>query len=194
MCQIAPAPLPAPALNRVPLLLSSPATQLQQEKDDEGAESERDDAYFSDALLHDVVMSFMIAGRDTTAATLTFLFRMLARNRAVQDELVREIDLHYGTGKGARPVCFGSIRKLKYPAPHSPTPPTYTTSPLAPALIRRSPLGSGGPFGRPRSTTRIAPFERPATAPAPFPKGCLLKDPVPQRVPFERPRSPKGAF
>jgi len=47
---------------------------------------------FSDKFLKDVVMSFFIAGRDTTASTLTFTFWLLSQNPTIQLELLREID------------------------------------------------------------------------------------------------------
>mmetsp|Transcript_10420 Transcript_10420/g.19170 ORF Transcript_10420/g.19170 Transcript_10420/m.19170 type:complete len:534 (+) Transcript_10420:261-1862(+) len=42
-------------------------------------------------LLRDVVMSFFIAGRDTTAASLSFVFLMLCKYPHVQEELYAEI-------------------------------------------------------------------------------------------------------
>ncbi|CAE8721990.1 unnamed protein product [Polarella glacialis] len=47
---------------------------------------------FSDGFLRDVVLSFVIAGRDTTACLLSWMFYALATNPDVQAELCREVD------------------------------------------------------------------------------------------------------
>ena len=44
-----------------------------------------------DKMLSDIVMSFLIAGRDTTACTLSFALLNLSRNPAIQDQLRAEI-------------------------------------------------------------------------------------------------------
>merc|ERR1711963_431924 len=46
---------------------------------------------FSDVFLRDVVVSFLIAGRDTTACTLSWLFLMLGRNPEAAEKLSDEI-------------------------------------------------------------------------------------------------------
>merc|ERR1712217_67765 len=47
---------------------------------------------FTDESLRDIILNFMIAGRDTTACLLAWLFYELAVNPEVQDALVEEID------------------------------------------------------------------------------------------------------
>jgi len=47
---------------------------------------------FSDEALRDIILNFMIAGRDTTACLLSWLFYELAVNPEVQAELCAEID------------------------------------------------------------------------------------------------------
>eukprot|EP01114_Cavostelium_apophysatum_P023509 TRINITY_DN8882_c0_g1_i1.p1 TRINITY_DN8882_c0_g1~~TRINITY_DN8882_c0_g1_i1.p1 ORF type:complete len:516 (+),score=127.62 TRINITY_DN8882_c0_g1_i1:105-1652(+) len=47
---------------------------------------------FSDKYLRDIILNFMIAGRDTTAATLSFLFHSLSQNPRVEAKLIAEID------------------------------------------------------------------------------------------------------
>lgn len=47
---------------------------------------------FSDRFLRDIVMSLLIAGRDTTAATLSWLFLMLAKHPLVSKTLREEVD------------------------------------------------------------------------------------------------------
>lgn len=48
-------------------------------------------------MLRDVTCNFIIAGRDTTACTLTWMFYILATNPAVQEKLIQEIDETLGT-------------------------------------------------------------------------------------------------
>jgi len=47
---------------------------------------------FDDHFLRDVVMSFFVAGRDTTASTLSFLFLLLGQHPEIQRELQAEVD------------------------------------------------------------------------------------------------------
>jgi cytochrome P450 len=51
-----------------------------------------DGAPMSDVQVRDNLMSVIIAGHETTAATLAWAFQLLAHNRAVQDCLIEEID------------------------------------------------------------------------------------------------------
>lgn len=47
---------------------------------------------FSDSFLRDVVLNMVIAGRDTTACTLSWMFYALSTNPAIQRQLCAEID------------------------------------------------------------------------------------------------------
>ena len=47
---------------------------------------------YSDKQLRDVVVNFIIAGRDTTALTLSWLFSMLAKSPHVVENIVKEAD------------------------------------------------------------------------------------------------------
>eukprot|EP00930_Biecheleria_cincta_P050260 TRINITY_DN35432_c0_g1_i1.p1 TRINITY_DN35432_c0_g1~~TRINITY_DN35432_c0_g1_i1.p1 ORF type:complete len:565 (-),score=113.43 TRINITY_DN35432_c0_g1_i1:93-1787(-) len=47
---------------------------------------------FSDSFLRDIVLNMVIAGRDTTACTLSWMFYALATNPEVQRQLCAEID------------------------------------------------------------------------------------------------------
>lgn len=51
--------------------------------------------------LCDMILSFFIAGRDTTRATLTFFFKVLAENPEIEKELFREIDNVFGRSQAA---------------------------------------------------------------------------------------------
>lgn len=54
-------------------------------------ESERDPETMNDRYLRDIVLNFLIAGKDTTANTLSWFFYMLCKNPLVQDKVAHEI-------------------------------------------------------------------------------------------------------
>ncbi|KAF7093186.1 hypothetical protein CFC21_095612 [Triticum aestivum] len=54
-------------------------------------ESEKDPETMNDRYLRDIVLSFLIAGKDTTGNTLTWFFCMLCKNPVVQDKVAFEI-------------------------------------------------------------------------------------------------------
>lgn len=97
--------------------------------------SEEAPSEFSDKFLKDVVMSFFIAGRDTTASTLTFTFWLLSQNPEVQSELLREIDSvcpkgstpTYEMVKGSTslPYLDGVIKEVLRLFPPVPVDPKY---------------------------------------------------------------------
>lgn len=51
---------------------------------------------YSDTFLRDMILNVAIAGRDTTACTLTWMFYMLSTNPDIQEKLVQEIDVKLG--------------------------------------------------------------------------------------------------
>merc|ERR1712129_426471 len=53
---------------------------------------------FSDKYLRDMVLNFVIAGRDTTACPLSWMFYMLSTHPAVQQQLLAEIDTKVPSG------------------------------------------------------------------------------------------------
>jgi len=63
-----------------------------------------------DKFLRDVILNFMIAGRDTTAQTLLWTFYLLSLNPTVQDKLIAEID---STLNGANPT-YENVKSMKY--------------------------------------------------------------------------------
>mmetsp|Transcript_49075 Transcript_49075/g.116797 ORF Transcript_49075/g.116797 Transcript_49075/m.116797 type:complete len:569 (-) Transcript_49075:156-1862(-) len=75
-------------------------------------ESER--IYSSDARLKDVFMSFVFAGRDTTACTLSWMFYELALHPEIQAKLVEEVDrvLPGGTVPSFKAVAASSMPYL----------------------------------------------------------------------------------
>ncbi|CAK8560971.1 unnamed protein product [Lathyrus sativus] len=54
-------------------------------------ESEKGGTNISDKYLRDIILNFMIAGKDTTANTLSWFFYMLCKNPLVEDKIVQEI-------------------------------------------------------------------------------------------------------
>ncbi|PNT76574.1 hypothetical protein BRADI_1g49831v3 [Brachypodium distachyon] len=54
--------------------------------------SEEDPETMNDRYLRDIVLSFLIAGKDTTADTLSWFFYMLCKNPVVQDKVASEIE------------------------------------------------------------------------------------------------------
>lgn len=57
---------------------------------------DRDKMEVSDAFLRDVLMSFVIAGRDTTASTLSWLFLLLGQHEEEQALLLEELEERLG--------------------------------------------------------------------------------------------------
>jgi len=52
--------------------------------------SEKQPENYSDKYLRDIIMNFMIAGRDTTAVTLCWFFHLLCKNPDVEGKLLQE--------------------------------------------------------------------------------------------------------
>lgn len=117
-------------------LLSLFMTYREDEQEDSGDGGEKvDTGTFSDKFLQGVVMSFFIAGRDTTASVLTFAFWLLAQNPAVLQELLAEIDAvcPKGTtptyemvkGSNALPYLDGVIKETLRIFPAVPMDPKF---------------------------------------------------------------------
>lgn len=89
-------------------------------------------AHLSDSYLKDVVLNFMIAGRDTTAQTLSWLFYNLAMNPQKQDELLKEVDRFgslpsYEEMKQMR-YLHGAINETLRLYPPVPSDPKYVVN------------------------------------------------------------------
>ncbi|KAK3220891.1 hypothetical protein Dsin_014861 [Dipteronia sinensis] len=74
--------------------------QLKNEKLDRGKEdilsrflmeSEKDPENMTDKYLRDITLNFIIAGKDSTASTLTWFFYMLCKNPVVQEKVALEV-------------------------------------------------------------------------------------------------------
>ncbi|VAH72772.1 unnamed protein product [Triticum turgidum subsp. durum] len=54
-------------------------------------EREKDPGCFDNKYLRDIILNFMIAGRDTTAGTLSWFLYVLCRDQRIQDKIAREV-------------------------------------------------------------------------------------------------------
>jgi jasmonoyl-L-amino acid 12-hydroxylase len=63
---------------------------------------------YPDEAIRDMVISFIMAGRDTTSSALTWFFWLLTRHRDVEREVLREI-----TGGGASHAAAGGQGKMR---------------------------------------------------------------------------------
>ncbi|XP_066348830.1 cytochrome P450 704C1-like [Miscanthus floridulus] len=54
-------------------------------------ERESDPGCFDNKYLRDIILNFVIAGRDTTAGTLSWFLYVLCRNQRIQDKVAREV-------------------------------------------------------------------------------------------------------
>ncbi|KAH9900019.1 cytochrome P450 monooxygenase pc-3 [Cubamyces lactineus] len=93
--------------------------RLQGEKDLDEKESQDDETLLDQlvkqtsdrAILHDETLNILLAGRDTTAAALTFGVYLLCQHPAVMKRLREEILEHVGP---ARRPTYEDIRNMKY--------------------------------------------------------------------------------
>lgn len=67
-------------------------------------------AGMTDRQLRDELVTLLVAGLDTSAVTLTWLFYLLSRHSAVEDALAREVE----TVLGERAPSWDDLRSLKY--------------------------------------------------------------------------------
>ncbi|XP_021728693.1 cytochrome P450 94C1-like [Chenopodium quinoa] len=85
-------------------------TSLSQEKDllSRFMESVKD----NDCYLRDIIVSFLLAGRDTMASTLTSFFLLIAKHPQVETNILTEADRVLGQGQGI--VMYDQIGELTY--------------------------------------------------------------------------------
>jgi cytochrome P450 len=68
----------------------------------------------SEKKIHDEIVNLLFAGRDTTAATLSWLFYELARNPEVMGKIRAEIQEILGYNCIARPPKLDELKRMKY--------------------------------------------------------------------------------
>lgn len=54
-------------------------------------ENEKDPEMMNDKYLRDIILNFMIAGKDTTAGTLSWFLYMLCENPLIQEKVAQEV-------------------------------------------------------------------------------------------------------
>jgi cytochrome P450 len=54
-------------------------------------ESKKDPEEMNDKYLRDIILNFMIAGKDTSANTLSWFFYMLCKNPLIQEKVAQEV-------------------------------------------------------------------------------------------------------
>lgn len=107
-----------PDLRRALDILNEYAAQLIKERRQDPLVSQKTDVlsiYIThtdedDTKLRDVIMSFLIAGRDTTGQTLQWLFYLLSQNPQVEEKLLAELE----TVLGGREPTFVDLKSMKY--------------------------------------------------------------------------------
>ena len=69
--------------------------QLKDDKEDILSrflvESKKDPEEMNDKYLRDIILNFMIAGKDTSANTLSWFFYMLCKNPVIQEKVAQEV-------------------------------------------------------------------------------------------------------
>lgn len=109
--------------------------------------------------LRDIILNFVIAGRDTSACTLTWMFYILATNPDVQERLVEEIDSVLGSEEpdfedlsaSRMPYLNGVVYEALRLYPPVPVDPKVCTAPEGDTI----PDGKGGEIHIPRDTTML---------------------------------------
>ncbi|KAL3661924.1 hypothetical protein V7S43_013216 [Phytophthora oleae] len=65
--------------------------------------------------LRSIILTFIVAGRDTTAASVTYSLYAVARNPRVQKRIVEELEsLKPETGSSIAPLTFEDMKSMKY--------------------------------------------------------------------------------
>lgn len=70
----------------------------------------------SDRFLRDIILNFILAGRDTTAVTLTWFFWVLTQHRDVERKILEEVETivaSKGLGWAGELGFLGSVRALQ---------------------------------------------------------------------------------
>lgn len=76
-------------------MICASVSSLQLEKEDILSrfllEKEKPGSGIDSKYLRDIILNFMIAGRDTTAGTLSWFFYMMCKHPHLQDKVAREV-------------------------------------------------------------------------------------------------------
>ncbi|XP_078448044.1 cytochrome P450 704C1-like [Wolffia australiana] len=68
-------------------------------------ERENEPDKISKTYLKDIILNFLIAGKDTTASVLSWFFYMMCKNKEIQRRVAEEVDSVSGPSSGGSPVA-----------------------------------------------------------------------------------------
>uniref|UniRef100_A0A7N0V0P7 Cytochrome P450 704C1 n=1 Tax=Kalanchoe fedtschenkoi TaxID=63787 RepID=A0A7N0V0P7_KALFE len=75
-------------------------------------ESEKDPENMTDRYLKDIVLNFLIAGKDSSAVTMSWFFYMLCKNPVVQEKILQEIRDATGVNDGEKPEAEDFVARI----------------------------------------------------------------------------------
>lgn len=102
-------------------------------------ESEKDPANLSDQYLRDISLSFIIAGKDTSANTLTWFFYMLCKHTLIQEKVALEVkeatgaEFTYSIDEFSLKLTQAALDKMHYL--HAALTETLRLYPAVPLVI-----------------------------------------------------------
>ncbi|XP_068648603.1 cytochrome P450 94B3-like [Aristolochia californica] len=65
-------------------------------------------------LIRDMIISFIMAGRDTTSAAMTWFFWLLSCHKEVEKELVQEVETATGHSNEERSINYENMKEMKF--------------------------------------------------------------------------------
>lgn len=74
----------------------------------------------NDQYLRDIILNFLIAGKDTSADTLTWFFYMLCKHPLVQEKVMLEVreatkaDIHLSADEFSKKLTEKTLDKMQY--------------------------------------------------------------------------------
>ncbi|GLJ47436.1 hypothetical protein SUGI_1001140 [Cryptomeria japonica] len=68
----------------------------------------------SEKFLRDIIVSFILAGRDTTSSALSWFFWLISSHRSVEDAIYNEIMATGGSGSGSGTFSYEDLKNMKY--------------------------------------------------------------------------------
>ena len=83
-------------------------------------ESKKDPEKMNDQYLRDIILSFLIAGKDTSADTLTWFFYMLCKHPLVQEKVMMEVreatkaEINISADEFAKKISEKALDNMQY--------------------------------------------------------------------------------
>ncbi|KAF3776285.1 Trans-cinnamate 4-monooxygenase [Nymphaea thermarum] len=80
-------------------------------------ESEKNPETMNDRYLRDIILNFMIAGKDTTGGTLSWFIYLLCKHPLIQEKIAQEVKEIVGScekGQFVKKLSEGALEKLQY--------------------------------------------------------------------------------